>query len=113
MRTLAFEEREGAKKAVMKKFALPLLAGLLVLSGCASQYVIKLTNGNEVTSSTKPRLEGNVYRFKDSNGVEHVVQRGRVREIEPTSMAKAENRPKPVPTASTPSKRHWYFLWLF
>jgi len=97
----------------MNKPALILLAGLLVLSGCATQYVIKLTNGNEITSSSKPRLQGNVYRFKDATGAEHVIQRGRVMEIEPASMAKAEKKPKSVPTASTPHKRHWYFLWLF
>ena len=113
MKTLAFEARGMPAKRIMNKLALPLLVGLVVLSGCASQYVIKLSNGNEITSSTKPRLDGNVYRFKDANGVDHMVPRGRVREIEPTSMAEAEKKPKSVPTASTPSKRHWYFLWLF
>jgi uncharacterized lipoprotein YajG len=101
------------REVAMKKLAIPLLAGLLMLSGCASQYVIKLTNGNEITSATKPRLQGSVYYFKDAKGEDHMVSRGRVLEIEPTSMARAENKPKPVPTGSMPHKRHWYFLWLF
>jgi PBP1b-binding outer membrane lipoprotein LpoB len=98
---------------IMNKLVLPLLAGALLLSGCASHYVIKLSNGNEITSTTKPKLDGNVYHITDANGVDHMVPRGRVREIEPTSMAEEEKKPKSVPTASTPSTRHWYFLWLF
>jgi hypothetical protein len=110
MKTLASER---GRRDAMRTRALLLLAGLLLLSGCASHYVIKLTNGSEITSSSKPKLEGNVYRFKDARGQEHVLQRLRVREIEPVSMAKAEKKPKPVPTLSGPHKRHWYFLWLF
>jgi hypothetical protein len=97
----------------MKKLFLPLLAGLLVLSGCANHYVIKLTNGTEITSASKPKLEGVVYHFKDAKGGDHVISRGRVLEIEPASSARAEKKPKSVPTASAPHKRHWYFLWLF
>jgi hypothetical protein len=97
----------------MKKLIFPLLAGLVVLSGCANQYVIKLNNGMEITSAGKPKLDGGVYHFKDAKGEDHMVSRGRVMEIEPASMARAEKKPKSVPTASTPHKRHWYFLWLF
>jgi len=76
----------------MKKLALPLLAGLLVVSGCASHYVIKLANGTEITSANKPQREGGAYRFKDSKGEEHLIAVGRVREIAPASMANEDER---------------------
>ena len=113
MRTLAFEAGRVAKKAAMYKPGLPILAGLLVLSGCAGQYVMKLNNGMEITSAGKPKLEGGAYHFKDAKGEDHVISRGRVLEVEPASMAKAEMKPKSVPTGHAPHKRHWYFLWLF
>jgi hypothetical protein len=97
----------------LKKIIYPLLLGAFVLSGCASQYVIRLNNGMDITAASKPKLDGAVYRFKDAKGEERVVSRGRVIEIEPASLARAEKKPKSVPTGSTPHKRHWYFLWLF
>ena len=93
----------------MKKLALPLLIGSLALSGCASQYVIKLTNGNEITSASKPKLKGSTYSFKDAKGQEHFISQGRVYEIEPASMAQEERKPKPT---QQKHKHHWYFLWL-
>jgi hypothetical protein len=96
------------------KLALPLLVGLLVLSGCASHYVIKLSNGSEITTASKPRLEGEAWHFKDAKGQEHVVARGRVREIAPASMAAEEKKKVKAPKSSAaPHKRKWYFLWLF
>jgi len=111
--TLYAKARGVAPCCCPGKLILPLLAALLLLSGCASQYVIKLNNGTQITAANKPTLDGNVYRYKDATGADHMIQRGRVTEIEPVSMAKAENKPKKVPTAETPHKRHWYFLWLF
>jgi Prokaryotic membrane lipoprotein lipid attachment site len=99
--------------AVMKKPAVLLLVAALVLSGCASSYVIKLRNGNEVVCPSKPKLEGNFYHIKDAKGGDHYIPTGRVMEIEPASMARAEQKPLSVPTGSAPHKRHWYFLWLF
>ena len=99
-------------EAAMKQVALPLLVGLLTLTGCASQYVIKLTNGTEITSEGKPRREGGAYVFKDAKGEEHLVPAGRVREIEPTSMSREEKKPKSGPSLPSPRKRKWYFLWL-
>jgi hypothetical protein len=93
----------------MKRLALSLLLGLLVLSGCASQYVIKLTNGNEITTASKPKLNGGTYSFKDAKGQEHFVPVGRVYEIEPASLAKQERKAKP---AQPKHKHRWYFLWL-
>ena len=111
--TRAVHLRALRYERVILKPGLAAALGLLMLTGCANQYVMKLTNGNEITAASKPRLEGNVYHFKDAQGADHTIQRGRVTEIEPLSMAKAEKQPKSVPTASTPHSRHWYFLWLF
>ncbi len=97
----------------MNRLVFPLLLAGFVLSGCANQYVIKLNNGTEITSANKPKLQGAAYHFKDAKGGDHVVSSGRVLEIEPASMARAEKKPKSVPTGHMPHKRHWYFLWLF
>ena len=96
----------------MKKLALPLLVGLLVVSGCASHYVIRLTNGTEITAANKPQREGGAYRFKDAKGEEHLVPAGRVREIAPASIAEEERKPKRAPSVPLPHKRKWYLLWL-
>ena len=61
-----------------------------MLSGCAHQYVMTLTNGTRITSSTKPRLEHGAYYYKDSHGQRLAISAGRVREIAPASMVKEE-----------------------
>jgi hypothetical protein len=109
----AVEKSKQWLRAAMKKLILPLLAGSLFLSGCANHYVIKLTNGVELVSASKPKLKDNIYHFKDAKGAEHVVSSGRVLEIEPASMARTEKKPKYMPLGKSPHKRHWYFLWLF
>jgi type IV pilus biogenesis protein CpaD/CtpE len=54
------------------------------LLGCAQRYKITLTNGNTLTTSSKPRLnaDGNAYVFKDRHGKETAISAGRVTEIE-------------------------------
>jgi hypothetical protein len=96
----------------MQEIALPLVLGLLVLSGCASSYVIKLTNGAEITTPSKPQLDGGAYRFKDAKGEQHLIPAGRVREIAPASIAKEEQKAKRAPSTPAPHKRKWYLLWL-
>jgi hypothetical protein len=93
------------------KFAAPLLlAGLLVLSGCANHYVMTLNNGAQLTSKGKPVLKDGAFNYKDLSGQERSVPEGRVREVSPASMveqpAKAKSTVKPT------EKKHWYFLWL-
>ena len=41
----------------MNKSALPLLIGLITLTGCAHHYVMKLTNGAQITTASKPKLK--------------------------------------------------------
>ncbi len=102
----------GSSEWRMKRLALPLLFGLLALAGCSTQYVIKLTNGAEITTPSKPKRQGGAYVFKDAKGEQRMIPAGRVREIEPASMAKQENKPKAGPSVAPPHKRHWYLLWL-
>jgi hypothetical protein len=98
-----------AKKAKMKKLTLPLLVGLLVLNGCASHYVIKFTNGTELTTTSKPHLRDGAYYFKDAKGQERAIAAARIREIAPASIAAEESKPKP---GQQLHKRKWYLLWL-
>jgi hypothetical protein len=96
-------------EAAKKGLALSLLAGLLALSGCASNYVIQLSNGSEITTASKPQLKDGAYHFKDAKGQEHILSVGRVREIAPASMAAEE---KKAQTPQPRQKRKWYLLWL-
>ena len=73
----------------MKRISL-LLLGLLACSGCASQYVMKLSNGMQITTPSKPKLKGSTYYYKDATGKENKISQSRVLEILPASMAKEE-----------------------
>jgi hypothetical protein len=87
----------------MKKIWFLLL--LCSLCGCAHRYVMKLTNGMQITSPNRPKLKGSYYYYKGPGGEEQVVAQSRVREIEPASMAKEEKKFK----VSEPKKKHWYW----
>ncbi len=75
----------------MKTLRLLMAIGLIGLCGCANHYVMKLNNGLQVTTASKPKLKGGYYYFKDASGRENYIPQTRVREIEPASMAKEEN----------------------
>jgi hypothetical protein len=95
----------------MNKAALPLLIGLIALTGCAHHYVVLLNNGSQITTGSKPKLNEGVYYFKDAKGEEHAVAAVRVRQIAPASVVQQEDKPKQM--KSTPAKkRKWYLLWL-
>jgi len=95
----------------MNKAAKALLIGLIALTGCAHHYVVKLGNGSQMTTTSKPKLKDGVYYFKDAKGEEHAVSAARVREISPSSVAQQEDKPKPLKSEPT-RKRKWYLLWL-
>ena len=95
----------------MNKVTLPLLIGLIALTGCAHHYVMKLDNGMEITTASKPKLKEGAYSFKDAKGEEHFVAAGRVREVAPASVAAKEKKAKPM-KSEPPKKRKWYLLWL-
>lgn len=75
----------------MKKISLFSLLAVLLLSGCATHYVITLNNGNRITSRGKPKRQGAAYVFKDASGKITSVPAGNVTEIEPASMTKNDN----------------------
>ncbi len=89
----------------MKRLVLPLMLCVLVLCGCAHHYVMKLSNGVQITTPTKPKLKGSNYHFKDANGRDTVIPQSRVMMIEPASMAREENKFEPV----NPKKKKWYW----
>ena len=65
------------------KKGLALLACVIVLSGCASGYVIKLNNGSQITGVSKPRLKDNTYYFKDAKGQDGADQQGEDNSLAP------------------------------
>jgi hypothetical protein len=83
----------------MNRLALLLLLCLAALTGCARQYVMKLSNGTRVTTASKPKLKQGYYTFKDAAGNQNKISQNRVLEIEPASMAEEEKKrfspPKP------------------
>ncbi len=70
--------------------ALVVLLCLTVLPGCARHYIMKMSNGVQITTASKPKLKGSSYYFKDASGREQSVPQGRVQEILPASRAKEE-----------------------
>jgi hypothetical protein len=99
------------QRLVMQKAVVPLLIGLIALTGCANHYVMRLNNGSEITTATKPRLKDGTYHFKDAKGEEQLVPAFAVREVAPASMAERENKAQPMKMKSE-KKRKWYLLWL-
>ena len=88
-----------------------LFLGLIGLTGCAHHYVMRLTDGAQITTATKPKLKEGVYYFKDAKGEDHFVPVARVREVAPASMAGSENKPQTL-KVEPPKKKKWYLLWL-
>ncbi len=90
-----------------RNFILALCVAFL-FCGCAHPYVMKLSNGSQIVTASKPKLKGATYYFKDANGRTDSLPQSRVMVIEPASMAKQEASFKvhyPEP------KRHWWQFW--
>ena len=69
-----------------------LLAGclsVLLLSGCARRYTIRLENGLAITAFGKPQRKDGAYVYKDASGRQATVPAISVREIAPASMSKS------------------------
>jgi hypothetical protein len=77
----------------MRKLLLPLVLILFAVCGCAQSYVMKLTNGMQITTASKPKLKGATYYFKDATGKVNAIPQGRVLEVLPASMAQEEKGP--------------------
>ena len=81
----------------MTKLFFPVLAGLLLLSGCAHNYVIVRTDFSRLYLNNKPKYKDGYYYFKDANGQPDRIPAGRVREVGPASMVDDPNAQfKPV-----------------
>jgi hypothetical protein len=92
------------------ELALTLMVSLVVLCGCAHHYLMKLSDGDQTISVSKPKLQGTNYHFTGSDGVGYVIPRSRVVKIKTISAVEQEKRPLPPPKPNKP--KHWYFLWL-
>jgi hypothetical protein len=108
---MAMNPRVRRQQAAAKGLlAVPLLLIALLITGCAQQYVVKLSSGNEITVLGKPKLKGNFWYCKDARGNPYdPIPKGRIISYQPASDARAEaeqNKYKP-PTLKT--ARHWYW----
>ncbi len=74
-------------KSDMKQLILGLILGAALLTGCASHYVITLTNGYRIVAAGKPRLDTEhlAFVFKDLNGRTNSIPSVQVRAIVPAS----------------------------
>jgi hypothetical protein len=75
----------------MKSSVILVLGCVLLCGGCAQTYVMRLTNGQQITTASKPKLKGVYYVYKDPLGRDNFVPQGRVLEILPTKVAQEEN----------------------
>ena len=95
------------------RLAVTVLIGLFGLCGCAHQYLMKLSNGDQIISASKPKLQGTNYHFTDASGARYVIPQSRVAKIRAVSVVEEKEAPAPQPTPVKPTKsKHWYFLWL-
>jgi Bacterial protein of unknown function (DUF903) len=76
----------------MKNLCSLLPLGLLLVTGCARNYTIALTNGTQLGAQGKPHFKDGVYYFKDANGRDTSVAAGRVSQIGPASSAKQDEK---------------------
>jgi hypothetical protein len=71
----------------MKQLLLGILLSSALLTGCASQYVVVLTNGQRVVAVYKPKLDRKnlAFVFTDVNGRTNSIPSIYVRAIAPAS----------------------------
>jgi len=93
---------------IQLKLALTLLVTQAVLSGCAHQYLLKLDNGGQILSYSKPKKHGERYLYTSDTGAKLMIPQNRVVGIKSVTVVKEE--PKAPPSPKKP--KHWYFLWL-
>jgi hypothetical protein len=95
---------------IQLKWALTLLVSQAVLCGCAHQYLMELSNGDQILAFSKPKLQGTNYHFTGEMGGNHIMPENRVVKIKAVSVVKKEV--KPLAPAKPKKPRRWYFLWL-
>ena len=95
---------------IRRALTLTLLVSLATLCGCAHRYLMKLSNGDQMISVSKPKLEGTNYHFTSDAGTECVIPKRRVVKIETGAVVEEEK--KSAAPAGPRKARHWYYLWL-
>jgi hypothetical protein len=75
----------------MKYFLFTLLLGAIFFTGCASQYIVVLTNGRHVVAQKKPHLEGFNFVFLDLNGRTNSIPSEYVRAVMPAAVKSTNN----------------------
>jgi hypothetical protein len=93
-----------------RKLTFTLLVSLAVLCGCTHHYLMRISNGDQIVSANKPKLQGTNYHFRDDTGMECVIPESRVVKIKTLSVVKEEEKPQSPVKPKQP--KHWYFLWL-
>jgi len=82
----------------MRKTLLPALTGILLLTGCARNYVIVQNDFSRIYVHNKPKFKDGYYYYKDAHGEQQVISSNRVREVSPADMVSNPNAPfKPKP----------------
>jgi hypothetical protein len=95
--------------AIMKKLILSLTLSALACGGCASNYVMKMSNGTQMETASKPKLKGSNYYWKDAKGREQITPQSKVHEILPADTAKQEDERQPY--KGDKPKTHWWQFW--
>ena len=104
-------EVQGAPlKPSLDKLIFTLLISLVGFCGCVHEYLMKLSDGDQIISLSKPKLQGTNYLFTDDKGTGYVIPRSRVVRIQAVSVVKQEE--KPMAPTQPKKPKHWYFLWL-
>jgi hypothetical protein len=104
------EHSEMCALRIKRELALTLLVSLVVLCGCAHHYLMKLSNGDQTISVSKPELLGTNYHFTGTDRVGCVIPRSRVVKIKTISAEEQQEKPSSPPKPNKP--KHWYYLWL-
>ena len=74
---------------------------------------MKLSNGDQIISGSKPKLQGANYLFTDETGARYVIPESRVAKIHAVKVVREEKtRAAPPPPVNLRKPKHWYFLWL-
>jgi uncharacterized protein YcfL len=55
----------------------------LALTGCSSEYIIATTDGQLISTDSKPKLDEStgMYRFEDSEGRDQFIDKNTVKQI--------------------------------
>jgi hypothetical protein len=89
-----------------------LLVSLALLCGCAHQYLMQFSDGYQVLSPTKPKLQGTSYHFTDQMGEDQVVSQSQSRVVKIKTLSVVKEEEKPQSPVKPKQPKHWYFLWL-